>query len=246
MSAKLDAVLDDVVDANHILYVEGILDGLGHVSARDPGDPKTFWLSHAIAPGLVTRDDLIQYTHDGNTVRPETRKGYLERFIHGEIYRARPDINAVVHSHSEATIVFGVTGTSLQALTHMHHFLDQVPIFEIRGLPCNTRGNLLVNSSELGVELAKSLGEKPVALMRGHGMVVVGTSVREATSRAIYAEQNARLQTDAMRLGVPITYLDADERENHLRSAMAYGYDRPWGIWVAQARRALGSQPSTA
>jgi ribulose-5-phosphate 4-epimerase/fuculose-1-phosphate aldolase len=242
MTDSLNAWLDDVVDANHILYVEGILDGLGHVSCRDPQDPTKFWLSHAIAPGLVTRDDLIQYTFDGDTVKPETRKGYLERFIHGEIYRARKDINAVVHSHSESTIVFGVTGTKLQALTHMHHFLDDVPIFEIRGLPANTKGNLLINSSALGVDLVKSLADGPVALMRGHGMVVVGTSVREATSRAIYAEQNARLQTDAMRMGKPVIYLDADERQNHLKSAMAYGYDRPWGIWRAQAQRALSTK----
>jgi ribulose-5-phosphate 4-epimerase/fuculose-1-phosphate aldolase len=240
-NALLDTALVDLVDANRILYNEGIVDGLGHVSVRDPNDPQCFWLSHAIAPGLVTREDLIQYTLAGDPVRREERKGYLERYIHGEIYRARPEIHSVVHSHSEATIVFGVTGSALRALTHMHHFLREIPIFEIRGVESNERGNLLVNTPDLGVALVQSLGDAPVGLMRGHGMVTVGKTIREAVFRAIYAEQNARLQTDAMRFGVPITYLNDDEMAYHLKNA---GYDRAWGLWRSQAHRALGV-PST-
>ena len=241
MTAQLENALVDLVDANRILYNEGIVDGLGHVSVRDPDDPQCFWLSHAIAPGLVTRADLIRYTLAGEPVQPEKRSGYLERFIHGEILRARPDINSVVHSHSEATIVFGVTGSPLRALTHMHHFLREIPIFEIRGVESNERGNLLVNTPELGVALVQSLGEAPVGLMRGHGMVTVGKTIREAVFRGIYAEQNARLQSDAMRFGVPITFLNEDEMEHHLKRA---GYDRAWGLWRSQAHRALGV-PST-
>jgi ribulose-5-phosphate 4-epimerase/fuculose-1-phosphate aldolase len=242
MTTQLDAALLDLVDANRILYNEGIVDGLGHVSVRDPDDPLCFWLSHAIAPGLVTRADLIRYNLDGQPVQSEERKGYLERFIHGEIYRARPQVHSVVHSHSESTIVFGVTGSPLRALTHMHHFLREIPIFEIRDVESNVRGNLLVNTPDLGVALVQNLGEAPVGLMRGHGMVTVGKSIREAVFRAVYAEQNARLQTDAMRFGVPITFLNEDEMAHHLKTA---GYDRPWGLWRSQAHRALGV-PSTA
>lgn len=229
----------DLVDANHILYNEGVVDGLGHVSFRDPGDPGTFWLSQAIAPALVTREDLIQYALDGTPVDGGQHNNYLERFIHGEIYKVRPEVNSVVHSHSESAIVFGVTGAPLEALTHMHAFLDEIPNFEIRTVPSNVPGNLLVDTNPLGAALAETLGDRPVALMRGHGMVAVGTTIREAVYRAIYTVQNARLQSEAYRLNRPITFLNADEKAFCTAMSTRSGYTRAWNLWRREAERAL-------
>lgn len=240
MLAKDSPLLVDLVDANLILYDHGIVDGLGHISVRDPDEPQTFWLSREIAPALVTADDLMQYGIDGEPLDPRGRNSYYERYIHSEIYRARPDVNSVAHSHAEESILFGATGIELRAMAHVHHFLWDVRTFEIRGLPDNPRGNLLVNSPALGAALAKTLGDGRVALMRGHGMVTVGTTIREAVHRSIYTVQNARLQRDAMLLGRPIAFLDDDEMKQQLAGFARGGYARSWALWVKEARAALG------
>ncbi len=234
----LDDLLNDLVAANHVLYNEHVVDGLGHISVRDPENATRFYLARAVAPGQVTREDIIHYELDGTELDAKGRSSYLERFIHGEIYRVRSDVNSVVHSHSEEPIVFGVTGTTLRGLTHMHHFLKDVPIFEIRNSPSNAKGNLLVDTIELGKDLAKVVGSGPVALMRGHGMVTVGKSIPEAVFRAIYTVQNARLQSQAMNVGTPITFLNDDELAYHLKGFTAGDYSRPWNLWKEEARRA--------
>ena len=162
-SPRHDAVLSDLVDANHILFRQGVVDAFGHVSARDPARPDRFWLSRSMAPALVTRDDLMCFDLDGSS-EGDDRHPYVERFIHGEVYRARPDVAAVVHSHSPSVIPFGVANVPFRPVCHMCGFLvGRTPVFEIR--ECAGPGSdLLVRDQPRGAALARCLGEKNVAL----------------------------------------------------------------------------------
>src|SRR5438067_3647964 len=194
-------LIENLVVANRILYDQGVVDGFGHISARLDHNPEHFLLARSMAPGLVTTADIMEHDRDGEPVDPQGRTPYLERFIHSEIYKALPEVMAIVHSHSPAVIPFGVVGTPLRPIYHMSSFLGaRVPVFEIRdaGGPAT---DLLIRTPALGAALAKTLGNASVALLRGHGDVVVGGSIQEAVFRAIYTEVNARLETDALRIG---------------------------------------------
>ncbi|HEY7657993.1 MAG TPA: class II aldolase/adducin family protein [Burkholderiales bacterium] len=233
MSRK--GLIDDLVSANHILFKEGVVDGFGHVSVRDERDPERFLLSRSIAPATVTARDVMEFGMDGEPINPRGRRPYLERYIHSEIYRARPDVVAVVHSHSPSLIPFGITGTPLKPVFHMSGFLGQAtPIFEIReaGGPAT---DMLIRDRKLGAALARTLGKAPFALMRGHGSVAVGATLKQVVYRAIYGEVNARLQSEALRLGA-ITYLNDAEAANAARTNDSV-IDRPWGLWLARAAR---------
>ena len=230
------AILDDLVDANHILYQQSVVDGFGHVSARHPENPNHFLIARSMAPALVTAADIVELDLNGNATQPNTPGSYLERFIHSEIYRARPDVVAVVHSHSPGIIPFGVVpGSNLKPVSHMGGYLgDGVPVYEIRdaGGPAT---DMLVKTPELGRALAKSLGQYSIVLMRGHGATMVGTaSIRQAVYRAVYAEKNARLQMEALRLGTPI-YLTPEEAKG---AALAndQNLDRAWQLWRREVR----------
>jgi HCOMODA/2-hydroxy-3-carboxy-muconic semialdehyde decarboxylase len=229
MSRK--GLIDDLVSANHILYREGVVDGFGHVSVRDARDPERFLLSRSLAPGRVRARDIMEFGMDGEPLNARGRRPYLERFIHSEIYRARPDVVAVVHSHSPSVIPFGVTGTSLRPVFHMSGFLGAgTPNFEIResGGPAT---DMLIRDRKLGAALAKSLGAASFALMRGHGSVAVGSALKQVVYRAIYAEVNARLQSEALRLGA-INFLNDAEAANAARTNDSV-IDRPWELWKA-------------
>jgi len=233
MSRK--GLINDLVSANHILFKEGVVDGFGHVSVRNERDPERFLLSKSIAPAMVTARDVMEFGMDGEPLNPRGRKPYLERTIHSEIYRARPDVQAIVHSHSPALIPFGITGTSLRPVFHMSGFLGSAtPIFEIReaGGPAT---DMLIRDRKLGAALARTLGAAPFALMRGHGSVAVGATLKQVVYRAIYAEVNARLQSEALRLGA-ITYLNDAEAANAARTNDGV-IDRPWGLWKARVKR---------
>jgi HCOMODA/2-hydroxy-3-carboxy-muconic semialdehyde decarboxylase len=228
-------LIDDLVSANHILFKEGVVDGFGHVSMRDERDPQRFLLSKSIAPATVTARDVMEFGMDGEPLSPRGRKPYLERYIHSEIYRARPDVQAIVHSHSPALIPFGITGTSLRPVFHMSGFLGSAtPIFEIRdaGGPAT---DMLISNRKLGAALARTLGAAPFALMRGHGSVAVGATLKQVVYRAIYAEVNGRLQSEALRLGT-ITFLNEQEAANASRTNDSV-IDRPWGLWKARVKR---------
>jgi ribulose-5-phosphate 4-epimerase/fuculose-1-phosphate aldolase len=229
------SLIADLVVANRILFSEGVLDGFGHVSVRDERHPERFRLARSMAAGLVEARDIMEFDLDGAPVDARGRAVFLERFIHSEIYRARPDVHAVVHSHSPNLVPFGVTPVKLQPLYHMTGFLGEgVPVFEIRRV-AGQDTNLLITDGKLGKALARSLGAKPAALMRGHGSVVVGGSVQQAVYRAIYMELNARLQSEAMRLG-RVNYLTPGEaREGAaVNDRMLH---RPWELWK---RKAMG------
>jgi ribulose-5-phosphate 4-epimerase/fuculose-1-phosphate aldolase len=224
------ALIDDLVTANHILASEGILDGYGHVSVRNPANPKHYFLSRSLAPGLVTAADIIEYDLDSNPIGDD-RLSYRERFIHGEIYKARPDVMAIVHDHSPAVIPFSISSVPLRAVAHLAAFIGVgIPVFEIRDVDGIT--DMLVTSPKRGQALARVLGNNPAALMRGHGAAVVGASVKEAVGRAIYLDLNARIQEQAILLGGKVTYFEAEEAK---KTAPQDGYVRAWDIWKQKA-----------
>jgi ribulose-5-phosphate 4-epimerase/fuculose-1-phosphate aldolase len=230
-------LIDDLVIANHILAEQGVLDAFGHVSVRDPGDPQRFLMSRSLAPALVKAEDVMAYDLDGNAVDPKGRTSFLERFIHSEIYRARPDVKAIVHSHAPAVIAFGTTQTPLRPITLVAAFLPpRVPVFEIRQAAGMT--NMLVSNPQLGHELAQTLGANSVVLMRGHGMVVVGPSLPLAVYRAVYTMVDARLETDAISLGGPVTFLDPQEAENANKTLDTI-HLRAWELWKREAETHL-------
>jgi HCOMODA/2-hydroxy-3-carboxy-muconic semialdehyde decarboxylase len=220
----------DLVVANRILADHGVVDGYGHVSVRHDRDPKRYLLSRSLAPELVAADDIMEYDLDSNPVDAQDRVLYIERFIHGEIYKARPDVQAVVHNHSPSVIPFGVSTVPLRPLYHMAAFLwEGVPVFEIRHVAGMT--DMLIRNPALGRALAQTLGNKAAALMRGHGAVVVGSSLPEVVGRGIYMEMNAKLQAQAMALDRQITYLDPEEA----RRVALGGYQRAWELWRRKA-----------
>jgi ribulose-5-phosphate 4-epimerase/fuculose-1-phosphate aldolase len=223
-------ILTDLVLANRILYALGVVDAFGHVSARDPKRPEHYFLARSLAPALVQAEDIMAYDLDS---RPVTDRGcelYSERFIHGEVYRAREDVHAVVHSHSPTVIPFSISKTPLAPVYHMSSFMPPaVPVFEIRAVAGMT--DLLVRSKELGQALALTLGGSPVALMRGHGNVVVGANLKYAVFRAYYTEVNARLQLQARTLEGPLTFLDPQESAK-LNGGKGINPERAWDMWV--------------
>jgi len=227
------ALAEDLVAASRILAAQGILDAYGHVSARSDGDPSRFVISRSLAPALVEAKDLMELGADSEPLPGEKRKAFLERYIHGEIYRARPEVQAIVHSHSPSVIPFGVTRTKLRPVYHMAGFLwSGTPVYDIR--KDRAENDLLIRDRSLGEALAGSLGKCTCVLMRGHGMTVVGESVPEAVFRAIYTEGNARLQLDAMRIEGPIEFLS--DGEGRGATAMNRGtMDRPWELWKRSA-----------
>jgi len=227
-------VIEDLVAANRILADQGVLDAYGHVSVRHPGNPDRYVISRAMSPANVSADDIMEFDLDSNPVDQRGRGMFLERFIHGEIYKARPDVNAVIHSHSPGVIPFGVTNVPMRPVFHTAAFLAVgVPVFEIRDAGGMT--NMLVRNGALAKALATTLGDKPVALMRGHGNVVVGPNVKRATIRAVYTEVNARLQTIALGLGGPINYVSAEE--GALRDKNPGDEGRAWDGWKEKAMR---------
>ena len=224
-------LLDDLVAANRILAEHGVIDAYGHVSIRSPEDPKRFFLARAIAPETVQREDILEYDLDAQAVDARGRDSVNERFIHSEIYRARPDVIAVVHNHSPSVVPFSVTGVKMRALFHMASFVGEgLPNFEIR--KAKKGSDLLVRTPQLGAALARTLGKKPAALMRGHGSVVTGENLQRAVGRTIYLEMSARMQMQALLLSRRITFLDAAEVK---ASVPVQDYKRAWPLWRDKA-----------
>lgn len=241
-AAASPRLIETLVLANHILFDQGVVDAFGHVSVRHDERPDRFLLARNMAPGRVHAEDIIEFTLDGEAVNAGGRKVYLERFIHGEIYRRRPDVQAVVHSHSHAIVPLSVVkGVRLRALFHMAGFVGQgAPVFEIR----ETGGeatDLLISNRRLGAALAETFDASDIVLMRGHGSTVVGGSLQQVVYRAVYAEINARYQLEATRLG-EVVYLTEGESQAAVRNVEAQ-VQRPWDLWVEQAKaRRAGSE----
>jgi HCOMODA/2-hydroxy-3-carboxy-muconic semialdehyde decarboxylase len=227
------SLVADLVAGYRILAQQGVLDGFGHVSARQNRSADHFLMSRSLAPELVTANDIMEFDLDGNAANGDRRASYSERFIHAGIYRARPDVRSVVHAHAPSLIPFGVSGTPLRPVYHMASFIgDGVPVFDIRKEFGMT--DMLVSDSAKGRALAKALGDRTCVLMRGHGVAVVGTTIPIAVGRSIYLDQNARIQMQAMSLGGHVTYLDPEEARRVMDAGENRGYERAWELWKAK------------
>ena len=233
-------LLADLAAASRILAAQGVVDGFGHVSMRHPGHAQRYWMSRSLAPALVTADDILEYDLDSRPCHTNGRNSFLERFIHSEIYRARPDVMSVVHSHSPSVVPFGLVRIKLQAMFHNAAFLAEgVPVFDIRDQFGAT--DMLVSDAEKGQALAESLGPKHVALMRAHGSVACGPSLQTAVFRAVYTEVNARIQHWATALAAGETLAALDEEEGLRADAVNQGAGlRAWDLWRTQVRGQVG------
>ena len=227
--------LEDLVAANRVLAAHGVIDAYGHVSLRSPRDPNRYFVARAVAPETVQVEDILEYDLDSRLIDEKgahsTIESVRERYIHGEIFKARPDVIAVVHNHSPSVIPFGATGVPMRPIYHMAAFVGEgVPVFEIRDFEKGT--DLLVKTASLGQALARTLGMKPAALMRGHGATVVGENLPRAVGRGLYLEISARLQMQALLLSKDVTYLDEAEVR---ASNPVQNYKRAWPMWREKA-----------
>lgn len=230
---SLPQLREDLAAANHILAQHEVLDGFGHVSVRDPRNAAHFLIAQSMAPELVQPDDILTLDFDCEPVDGDTRKRYLETWIHAEIYKARPDVMAIVHSHSPSVIPFAASSVRLRPIYHMAGFLSSgSPVFDIRH--CFGCTDMLVRNSAQGEALAKTLGASDVALMRGHGFVATAPTLPAAVYRAIYTELNAAMQQKAIALGGEVTYLDEGEGRASTETNLGV-MERPWTLWKRQA-----------
>ena len=240
--SSVAVLVENTVTANRILAQHGVLDAYGHVSVRHPEEPGHFLLSRSMAPELVTASDIMEFGLDGRPVGRDLRKPHLETPIHSEIYRARPDVMAIVHSHAPPVIPFCASTVPLRPIYHMSSFLATVtPVFDIRkNFGCT---DMLVRGPEQGAALAATLGKGRVALMRGHGFVTVGDTLPLAVFQAIYTTLNASLLCQAISLGGEITYLESDEAELAWETNRA-SVSKPWEMWTRNALRRAGEPTS--
>lgn len=233
--ATLAELIEDLVTANRILATQGIVDSFGHVSIRHPDNPKRYLLSRSRAPERVETGDIMEFTLEGDPVDAKGRKPYLERFIHGAAYEARPDVMSVIHNHSPGVIPYGVTGRKLKPIMHMCGMIGhEVPIWDQRTKFGDT--DLLVTNMAMGRDLTKKLGKGRTALMRGHGCVVVGTDLRRTVYTAIYLELNAKLQMQAEAMG-KVKFLSKGEVEKVASTTTPANVNRAWENWCRKAER---------
>lgn len=227
------AKIQELVIANHVLTDLNVIDGFGHISMRHPTNPNRYLMSRSLAPALVTADDIMEYDLDSNPVDARGRTSFFERYIHGEIYKARPDVMAVVHTHSLGVIPFGIGGVPLRPVFLLGAFLSpSVPVFDIRKVAGQT--NMLVGNPTLGKALATTLGNRSVVLLRGHGSAVVASTVPMAVFRAYYSNVNATLQSQAMALGGKVNYMQPEESEKTL-ATLEQIHGRAWDLWKRAA-----------
>jgi ribulose-5-phosphate 4-epimerase/fuculose-1-phosphate aldolase len=243
--SELDDTLRDLVLANRILAYEDVVDAYGHVSVRSPNDPGRYYISVSRSPELVTREDIVECSLDGRPVRSESRPLYIERFIHGAIYEARPEVMSVVHSHALEVLPFSISPTPLRPVLHSAGALGhRIAVWDIADRFGDT--TLLVANMAQGRDLAERLGFDRAVLMRGHGFAAAGRSVREVVRLAVNMPRNARVLLDAIRLGGPVKGLLPGEIDNRLemRPDGAEFY-RAWEYWATRAGCAdmLGEPP---
>ena len=227
MDNKMRTLLDELVIANHVLANEKVVDSFGHISVRNPENPKHFFLSCSRSPEIVSIEDIMEFDLEGNNVDGSLLRPYGERFIHGALLEARPEIQSVVHNHSLSVIPFGVTNTPLLPIIHTGAAIGRnIPTWDIQDNFGDT--DLLVRNMEQGRDLAKTMGQASVVLMRGHGCSVVGSSIKEATLTAVYLQISATVQLQSMSLG-DVRYLtpgETDECTNMFYSDLSV--DRVW------------------
>ena len=229
-------ILDDLVIANRILANEGVVDAYGHVSVRHPADPQRYFLARSLSPGLVQRADIMEFRLDGAPAGDDPRTPYLERFIHGAIYEARPEVQAVVHAHAEDVLPFTITAEPLRPVIHSGSFIGaEVPVWDIAD-KFGDRTNLLVTNMPQARDLAQRLGANNVALMRGHGFAAAARSIIEVVRMSVYLPRNARVQMKASRLG-PMKPLSSGEIEARNSGYQPHSPEtqRAWRYWATRA-----------
>ncbi len=227
----------DLITASHILANEGILDSFGHVTVRSARDPARFFMPRAMPPALVSRADIVELDMEAKPVDPDAPRLNGERFIHSGIYKVRPEVQCVIHTHDLATIPFGIANVPLRPVVAQAGFLPaETPLFEIRDANRDhAQKGMLVRDAKLAASLAECLGDHPAVLMRGHGNTVVGRSAKEATVRTVYVNINARAQFAGMTLG-PITAMNEDELA--LNATENFDADRPWQYLKSRVKAA--------
>lgn len=232
-------IIEELVTANRILARENVLDSFGHISVRDPENPKRYMLSRARAPDCIEAEDIITFELDGTPVDAGDRKPYVERFIHGAVYEGRPDVDAVLHSHTASVIPFGITGWKLRPVAHVGACIGRdVPVWDAQDAFGDT--DLLVVTMSMGRDLLKTLGQNKTALMRGHGCVVAGDNIREVVFRAIQLDNNARLQKDSLAMSQvtgQMIYMTDGEISAWEKVLTPYSWERAWENWCKRAGR---------
>jgi ribulose-5-phosphate 4-epimerase/fuculose-1-phosphate aldolase len=235
------ALVEELVTANRILANLKIVDAFGHISARHPGRPTHFLMSRARAPALIETRDITEFDAVGTPVGDHTGKPYLERFIHAAIYAARPDVNAVVHDHSDAILPFSVSARPLRATTHAGGLIGAaVPVWDIRA-GFGDQTNMLVSRMDIATDLAAKLGGRSVLLMRGHGAVIAAPSIRLVTFLANALNREAEVQAQAIRLG-EVNFLSPGEIQKTAaildRATPGDAIGRTWEFWCREVGRA--------
>ena len=245
MPQSLDEFLYQLALANRMAANEGIIDAFGHVSARHPEDPNRYFLSHSRSPELVEPGDLIEFNLDSEPLTPQTRRLYSERVIHGEIYKARPDVTAVCHHHCPSILPFCITGKKLVPIYHLGAVIgDEAPFWDQRDDFGDT--NLLVIEPEEGASLAKALGPHWVVVMRRHGVTVAGRTLHEVVFRTVYSCRNAEYLTQAKLIGIP-SPLNPRETQRAADYNLAAGpVARAWEYWSMRLAKAGGTPPRPA
>lgn len=230
----IDAVLTQLVIANRILAREDIIDNFGHVSVRHPLDRERYFLARSRSPEVVTRDDIMEFTLDGEQIGQDSRRPYAERHIHGAIYKDRPDVNAVTHHHARSVLPFTMCDVSLRPMFHMASVIgSQIPVWDSQDEFGDT--NMLVDSMAMGHSLSAALGPNRVALLRGHGAICAAADLKSVVMISIGLRDNAALIQATRPLG-EITYLTDGEIEKAGRMLLgAMPLARAWDYWVARA-----------
>lgn len=231
----LVAAISELVIANRIISHLKLVDSFGHISVRNPENPQRYFMSRARAPGLVTKEDILEFNLDSTAVDLRGLRPYSERFIHGCLYKSRPDVLAICHNHAHELLPLAVTKVAMRPALHSAAVIgNEVPVWDIRDHFGDT--NMLVTTNEMGNSLAGAVGKGKAALMRGHGSVIVGKTVQDTVFTAFYLRLNGEVLIKAMSIGEPITYLSPGEidRSGELHSE-AVSQGRAWEEWCQQA-----------
>jgi len=226
------ALLEDLVTANHILQDQGVVDGYGHVSVRNPANPNHFYISRWLAPDLVTVDDVMELDFDCVPANGDNRRMYSERWIHAEIYRARPDVKSIVHTHAPTVVLMGTINEPLLPIYHMGGFIGAgLPSFDIRKSFGMT--SMLVNDAAKGKALAQALGTAPAAFMRGHGGITVGTTIKHSVGRSVYLKVNAEMHLQAGSRKIETL----SPEEARLAEIGNSDFPKDWDMWSRKVKK---------
>lgn len=227
--------ISELVIANRVIAHLKLVDSFGHITIRNPENPQRFFMSRSRAPSLVAKEDILEFNLDSSPVDLRGLSPYKERFIHGALYRARPDVVSVCHNHAHELLPLAVTKTAMRPALHSASVIGhEVPVWDIRDEFGDT--DLLVTSNEMGDSLARAVGKGKAALMRGHGSVIAGRSLRDAVFATFYLRLNAEVLIKAMSMGKEVTYLSPGEVDlsGELHS-QPLSQGRAWEEWCLQA-----------